>query len=335
MLLPGRTTTYPDPVAFPPMRLDRTPLMPFQTQNPDNPPRECSHRHHASSIPFRTEPCRFVNKGDMTMTDAVDRYRTFLRRRGLAQSTIERRTNALAMLAETCDLLTADHHAIEQFLDARRGRSGGGLDARTRTCWISHLHNFFQWAVAEEILAVDPTVRLVRPKLRRKLPRPTPEADFQRALDAAPTETLRTWLLLAGNQGLRCAEIAGLTGENVTSTTMRVRGKGQKDRVLPLHPKVAVLVPAWPASGPVFRDPATGGPYTAQQVSRHLGNLFRSLRMPYRAHQARHRFATAVYEATGDIAVVAELCGHESIETTRVYTQVSASRLAAAVARIA
>lgn len=267
-------------------------------------------------------------------TDLMDLYRRHLDRRGLAAVTIDRRLAALRMLDEHAGgLLEIDVETIERFLDARHGRAGR-LDPRTRTCWISHLHTFYAWAVAFGHTAIDPTARLVRPKLRRSLPRPIPEHDYLRAVDRAPTEQLRAWLLLAGNAGLRCCEIAGLRGEDVHSGQLRVLGKGAKERVVPMHPRLEATADRWPAAGFVFVDPATGGPYRPQQVSKHLGDFFRRERLPYRAHQARHRFASAVFAQTGDILVVAELCGHESIETARIYAAVTPERRRAAVALI-
>lgn len=271
----------------------------------------------------------------MTMTgDLVELYSAHLRRRALAPGTIEKRVSALRMLEAVGPLLELDSATIDAFLDERRGRSGA-LDPRTRVCWLSHLRCFYQWALAHELTAVDPTARLVRPRLRRRLPRPIGEADYLRAVESAPTELLRSWVLLAGNAGLRCCEVAGLRGENVDGGALRVVGKGGRERVVPMHPRLAEVAASWPSSGPVFVDPATGAPYAPQQVSRLLGAHLRRAGVRASAHQLRHRFASQVYGATGDLAVVAELCGHESIETTRIYAAVSAARRAGAVAAIA
>lgn len=162
-----------------------------------------------------------------------------------------------------------------------------------------------------------------------------PEADYRRAVDQAPTPLLLAWTLLAGNAGLRCCEIAGLRGENVAAESVRVIGKGGRERVIPLHPSLAPLACTWPTTGPVFVDPATGAGYTPSQVSRLLGGHLRRVGVRASAHQLRHRFASEVYGATGDLAVVAELCGHESVETTRIYAAVSSARRMSAVAAIA
>lgn len=267
--------------------------------------------------------------------DTLKSYEVHLQRRGLAAATIAKRMTALRLLEQDGNLFELTSEAIDDFLDRRRGRAGGALDPRTRHCWLSHLHCFYQWAVAWGHATVDPTARLVRPKLRRKLPRPIPEGPFARAVAEAPTALLRAWLLLAGNAGLRCCEIAGLQGEDVLPESIRVVGKNETERIIPMHPRLTACAMSWPSHGPVFVDPATGFPYRAAQVSRLIGDHFRRCGLPYRAHMGRHRFASAVYEATGDLGVVAELCGHESIETTRIYAKVTTERRRNAVALIA
>lgn len=260
-------------------------------------------------------------------------YEVFMVRRGLAAGTIEKRMRTLELIGSD-GLFELKAEDIERILDERRGRGGGPLDARTRHCWLSHVHCFFQWAIAWGHTTVDPTARLVRPKMRRKLPRPIPEEPFARAVAEAPTDLLKAWLLLAGNAGLRCCEIASLRGEDILPESIRVVGKGGTERVIPMHERLAALALEWPTSGPVFIDPGTGLPYRPAQVSRLIGDHFRRQGLPYRAHMGRHRFASAVYAATGDLNVVAELCGHESIETTRVYAKVTVARRRAAVALI-
>lgn len=266
----------------------------------------------------------------------IDDYAQHMRRRALAPATIDRRVRLLRTVA--AELGPLEHlgcDALEDWLDARAGRGGGPLDAHTRVTTISHLHCFFVWALAWDRVDADPTRRVVRPKLRRKLPRPVPEADFARAVDTAPTEQLRAWLLLAGNAGLRCCEIASLRAEDIGPDSLRVVGKGNKERVVPLHPRVAEALAHRPTSGPCWVDPATGAGYTPQQVSKHLGAALRAAGVRATAHQLRHRFASAVYAATGDVLVVAELCGHESMETARIYSAVSGRRMHQAVASIA
>lgn len=253
----------------------------------------------------------------------LNSYETHLRRRNLTDATIERRLRCLALLRAECgDLFAVDHKAIEEFLDRR------ALGPVTRTNWLSHLHSFYAWALNEELTGRDPTARLTRPKLRRRLPRPIRELDYRRGLHESPSAVMTAWLLLGGHAGLRCMEIAGLAGEQYDrySQELWIVGKGDKERTVPVHPKVADALEPFPEHGPMFTEYALGGCYSPAQVSMLIGRYFRSIGIKATAHQLRHRFASQLLEETGDIEVVAELCGHESLDTTRIYARSSAAR---------
>lgn len=249
-------------------------------------------------------------------------------RRGLADGTIDRRRLVLERFAEWLhprSLLQASTEDVQRFLDARQLGS-----SRTRYGWISHLHCFYEWALAEGLTDCDPTGRIDRPKLRKLLPRPIGEADLALALDMAGG-MMTAWLTLAAYAGLRCAEIARLDVPDVdmTGLTLRVLGKGDNERVVPMHQRVEVEVRHWiygRRSGAVFLRPR-GGRYPPAMVSRE-GRLFlESCGIDATMHQLRHRFATKALEGCGDLRAVQELLGHASPATTAIYTQVTSSRL--------
>ncbi len=125
------------------------------------------------------------------MTDLVDLHHEYMRRRALAQGSIDKRLGVLRMTIEACGPLLAVTTAdIEGMLDARRGRGDRPLDPRSRRDWLSHLHCFYKWAIQFDHATHDPTVRLIRPKMRRRLPRPISETNYRRALDLAPLMAL-------------------------------------------------------------------------------------------------------------------------------------------------
>lgn len=272
-----------------------------------------------------------------TLPQYLVAHRAFMRRRELAPASIEKRIKSLWLLEQHAgrSLLEVDTATIEAFVDTRRNRAKDGpIDQRTRIDLLSHFHCFFSWAIAEEIATRDPTLRLVRPKMRRRLPRPIAETDYWRALQQAPNDRIRAWVLLAGHAGLRCAEIAGLRGENVAAGAMRVVGKGEKVRVVPMHPRLEDVARTWPAEGPVFVDELERA-YEPARVSRILGEYLAGCGIAATAHQLRHRFATELLNESGDIALVGDILGHESLETTRIYAQVAQARKIAAVGRLA
>lgn len=260
-------------------------------------------------------------------------WTTAMERRGLSPATIYRRSRCVqALHVELGNVWRLNTEAIEWFLDQR------GLSPRTRYCWLSHLNAFYVWAMASDYCERNPVAKLQRPKLGRLVPHPTPESEVLMAIMASPTHLLRQWIVLMAYAGLRCCEVASLKGEDVDfgRGTLRVLGKGQKPRVIPMHPSVRKELEGCPASGSVFIDAGTGQPYLPHTVSRLVGKHLRAIGATHvRAHRLRHRFATALLDAGVDIAVVAELLGHESIETTRGYAAVGFRHLEKAVALIA
>lgn len=258
------------------------------------------------------------------LTTASRDHLRWLRRRNLAASTIGQRRTTLAALQQYADPLTATPEQIEDMLESR------GIIAATRNVWISHLSSFYRWAIDEGLVTVNPMRRVPRAETPENLPRPIPEAALQHAL-AAADDRMRLWLLLGAYAGLRASEIAMLRGDNVSLDLRSIRvemAKRKKSRVVPMHPKVAVAFGEQIRPGRLW---ASSPNQVTIQVARHI----RGQGYDFTCHTLRHRFATAVYEATGDINLVRELLGHASTSTTQVYAKVSVARMASAVALIA
>lgn len=257
----------------------------------------------------------------------------FMRRRGLAEETINIRRRRLTMFDREVGIVTATGPDIEAFLDLRRGRSGDPLTPKARYDWISHLHKFYGWAVDFEHLPSDPTRQVVRPRVRQGLPRPITTADLAIALDMA-TPMMRTWLSLMAFNGLRCIEVARLEVDGLLwgDRLLRIFGKGDKERLVPMHSEVArllELIPR-PKRGRVFQRPRGGG-YPAAQVSAETNAYLDSLGIAATAHQLRHWFGTNLYRVCRDLRVVQEMMGHASPATTAIYVDWSRNEAYAAI----
>lgn len=257
-----------------------------------------------------------------------EQWRAWQRERGLAASTIRAREGVLRALEARVPL-----HAAT-LADLRAVISGRDLVAQSRYTMTSHLRCFYRWAVAEGYVSQDPSLRLVRPKLPRRLPRPIPEADYALALTLCADPVLRAMLLLAGMCGLRCCEIARLTWSDVDldARELRVVGKGNRERVVPLHPAVVAHLTdmarptAWVTSAP------TGRPRSAAMVSITINTYLRHVvATPATAHQLRHRAATRAYLGTLDLIAVQRLLGHTSVQTTQIYADTLDSAVRQAV----
>lgn len=250
--------------------------------------------------------------------DPVGLWVRSMRRRGLVDGTIEKRTSVARRLSTHADVdlidVTTGH--IENWLDSRT------VTARTRYTDISHVSAFFRWAIREDLADADPTARIDRPKVRAGIPRPIDTHDLRYALRQSSSAELTAMLHLAAFAGLRCAEIAHLNVEDFNGDMMLVHGKGGKDRVMPVHPLVRASLSALarPAYGSVFG-------LEPWQVSHVIRRHLTDCEIRASAHQLRHWFATAAYEASGnDLRMVQELLGHSSPTTTAIYTRWSRSR---------
>jgi site-specific recombinase XerD len=200
--------------------------------------------------------------------------------------------------------------------------------AGSRVTYAAHVASFYRWLRLERLRDDDPTARLIRPRLHRRLPRPIADENLRRAMDrAAPPVSV--WLALAAYMGARACEIAALRAEDIRRDlgVVMLHGKGDKQRVIPLHPEVALGLVGVPESGPVYLN-AKGHQISANSVSSRANRYLHSVGVPESLHQCRHWFATAVYRESLDLRLTQELMGHASPTTTAGYAAWSPERAA-------
>jgi len=222
---------------------------------------------------------------------------------------------------------------------------GRGLGARSLARALSAVKGFVRWLARRD--GFDPTAVLSAraPKYQRKLPRPLPEDAARAVLEDVGTGAREAWVaardtavvtLLYGC-GLRISEALGLTGRDAPlPDVLRIRGKGGKERLVPVLPAARAAVEAYrdlcphdlTLEGPLFRG-VRGGALNPRQVA-HAMELTRArLGLPASAtpHALRHSFATHLLGAGGDLRAIQELLGHASLSTTQAYTAVDTARL--------
>jgi site-specific recombinase XerD len=259
--------------------------------------------------------------------ELLEKHVNWMVRRGYANSTIMQRTSTVGRLLALGQLRDITHLQIDEMLHEQRTSDGRPVGPSTRNLSMAHLRSFYRWAVREEYLTVNVADRLENVKAPESLPKAISEDDLARALHAAQGLVMHTWLVLGAYAGLRATEIAKLTGERVDipgRVILIEMSKGGRSRVVPMHQRIADELAGAPASGRLWRISPN---VVSQRVSRH----FQALGMPWTAHCLRHRFATRIYEATGDIYAVSNLLGHKSVVTTQIYTKASVSRRRSAV----
>lgn len=230
--------------------------------------------------------------------------------------------------------LTPDRAVIETWWSSRQQLASGEDRAATSlAAERSHARSFYAWAIERELVTANPIDWL--PKVRQKTttPRPTRESDLGKAYAAADPE-MRRILALGAMAGLRSAEIAAITWQDIDpdAGVLRVRnGKGGKDRSIPLS---ADLLDALgePSAGPVV-----GEALSAKAVSARVSRFLRSQGVESSAHKLRARFATRFLAETGDLEATRAVLGHASVATTQRYVIASSDvmkRGAAAAGRI-
>jgi integrase/recombinase XerC len=215
-------------------------------------------------------------------------------------------------------------------------------DASSIARKLSALRTFFRWLVRRGELAEDPTALVRSPRRKKGLPRALSVDDAFRVVEptpAAPARALRDraiYEVLYG-AGLRVSECCALDLADVRrdgdDVLVRVRrGKGGKDRLVPLGSKGIQAVDAWlvrrgEAAGPLFLN-ARGGRLGARSVQRHLRHDAAAAGVAgVTPHVLRHSYATHLLDGGADLRSIQELLGHASIAATQVYTGVSLDHL--------
>ncbi len=226
---------------------------------------------------------------------------------------------------------------------ARTRASGVGPRSLARK--LSAVKSFFRWLSERENF--DPTAVLSTraPKFQRKLPRPLDENAAMAVIDTIELQSQKTWIgardtavitVLYGC-GLRISEALGLNGSDAPlPQTLRIVGKGGKERVVPVIDAARVAVDAYlelcpyamEPDAPLFRG-SRGGRLSPRIVSGAMQATRMQLGLPATAtpHAMRHSFATHLLEAGGDLRAIQELLGHASLSTTQAYTAVDTARL--------
>jgi integrase/recombinase XerC len=194
-----------------------------------------------------------------------------------------------------------------------------------------HLTGFYQWAVANDHLTLNPMLRLMRPKTPRHLPNPVTDRELFLALDRSPPQPYGMATMLAAYAGLRCCELAVIEREDITEESVYVRhGKGDVPRMVDTSPVLWEYVRGSP-SGVLVRG-SRGRPVLGRTLTQEQHEHWSAIGLPrVHLHRFRHWFATRLLSQGVDIRTVQELMGHASLATTQGYTLVVSAQRRAAV----
>ena len=219
------------------------------------------------------------------------------------------------------------------------------ISARSVSRHLSSVKNFYRFL--SERHGVDATDVLSRkaPKFDAKLPRPVSANAAKEVIARTEIQSEESWVsardvaivMLMYGCGLRVSEALSLTwGDLPLGETLRIIGKGGKERIVPLLPNVKKAVDQYvdhapfelDAEAPLFRG-VRGKPLSARQVAKTMESVRHQLGLPASVtpHAMRHSFATHLLESGGDLRAIQELLGHASLSSTQVYTGLDQARL--------
>jgi integrase/recombinase XerC len=203
---------------------------------------------------------------------------------------------------------------------------------------LSSIRSWIDYLIRSGVLEKDPTAGVRGPRLPQRLRRGLAYDDVKRLLVEGPRgkrgrrDTVILELLYGA--GLRVAELVALDWEDIDleERWIRVRGKGDKERLVPMGRYAVQALLAWreelgASTGPLFPGQG-GGRMTVRTAHRVVTKLARSVGLSgVTPHVLRHSFATHMLERGANLRVLQELLGHESLVTTQRYLKITTDQL--------
>ncbi|MFN0217726.1 MAG: site-specific tyrosine recombinase XerD [Hyphomicrobium sp.] len=245
--------------------------------------------------------------------------------------------------------LDADRKDVQAYLAYM---TAAGLAATSRARRLSALRQFYKFLRSEELIAVDPTSGLSGPKRQRPLPKVLSIAEVDRLLQAATARSqgvdgralfralrFQCLLELLYATGMRVSELVTLPRSVLRGDrrVMTIKGKGGRERLVPLNPAAMAALDAYLAvsgrfdnSPWLFASKAADGHVTRQAFAQELKDVALEAGLDSERvspHVLRHAFASHLLDRGADLRAVQTLLGHADISTTEIYTHVLQERL--------
>ena len=240
-------------------------------------------------------------------------------------------------------LINADRDTIVKYLSQLEEKN---ISARSRARLLSSLRRFYAYLLREKKIDVDPVALIDAPKLGRSLPKTLTEEDVESLLQAPDTSTLlglrdRALFEVLYATGLRVSELVGLqlTEINLQQGVLRVTGKGNKERLVPLGEEAINWLEKYLLNtrADLLKGQVTDALFVTTRGAKMTRQAFWYLIKRYAIqaeiavtispHTLRHAFATHLLNHGADLRVVQMLLGHSDLSTTQIYTHVAKARL--------
>ncbi|MEE9302441.1 MAG: tyrosine recombinase XerC [Thiotrichaceae bacterium] len=238
-------------------------------------------------------------------------------------------------------LLASQFFHVQQFITYLHRQDLGPRSLKRK---LSSLRSFFNYLLKHQKIKLNPAVDIQTPKVPRNLPE-TLDIELLNKLLDIPTDTLigirdKAMLELFYSSGLRLAELVSLNQENLNTSdsTLRVIGKGNKTRVVPIGTHAMHAIKAWLEIRNEQADINESAIFVSNRGTRISPRTVQSrinywqkqlgIEQHIHPHKLRHSFASHMLESSGDLRAVQELLGHADISTTQIYTHLDYQHLA-------
>lgn len=270
----------------------------------------------------------------------------------IAHLTNERRLSAFTCKSYTSDITILFQQQQKEPLDQLKSHQirhfiaklhGAGLSGRSLARILSSWRGFFSYLVRLHGYTHNPCIGIHAPKTTKNLPNALSPDEAVRLLSFSTDNliNLRDSALfeLMYSSGLRLTELARLEPVNVSfqDGTIRVNGKGDKERVVPVGSKAIEALQAWLEQREVIVKPGEkalflthyGKAISTRTISHRLKirAMLQKINRNVHPHVLRHSFASHLLQSSGDLRAVQEMLGHVNISTTQVYTHLDFQHL--------
>ena len=284
----------------------------------------------------------------MTLPDAIDRFILFLAtERGLSvnyQLSVRQSLEGFTQWAGRHELTEVESFSIHHLTDHLLSRKTDGVVSATIRLNAMALKIFFRWLTGRGFLRGDIADGLMAPRLDPSLPQTLTEQEIGHLLASIDPVTPLDYRDLAALEllyasGLRVSELANATLDQLSLEEgfIRVTGKGNKTRIVPVGRTAREAITRWLESGrPKLVSKKTGShifigirgtKLTTKRFEQIVKARAKSVDLDAHPHLLRHSFATHLLSGGADLRVIQEMLGHANIATTQIYTHVDKKRL--------
>lgn len=264
--------------------------------------------------------------------------------RGLSDNSLQSYRSDLAHLNDRLATsgITLKAAGREDLLSVLAAEVQQGKSPRSISRYLSAYRQFYRWLVRDGVIKADPVALIESPKTGRGLPKALTEEEVESLLSAPDTGTMlgmrdRAMLELMYATGLRVSELVGLVlaNLNLNQGVIRVIGKGQKERLVPIGDEAHDSLNLYLSDGrpEILKGVQTDHIFVTTRKAGMTRQAFWYMLKRYAArcdiskklspHMLRHSFATHLLNHGADLRVVQLLLGHSDLSTTQIYTHIA------------